>query len=227
MQGGRAPGEPTPEEPDGPLLRLLHAGYPFRKYLAELLAENRVLLSGVSEEWHSPMLHLARWVRAHPDAIRKTAGEAWKDLDRLSAQYDDEPDAAWKKLFGVNAETAEVEFRSWWDKVRSLPTADPVEYALQLADARPVTIPGMGDTRSKLYPRFVAACYYLQKNVGNACIFVPTAKFCELLGVSKMTVSRYRDWAVEDGFLKEVAPAVHRRAGKGLATSYRCLVRLV
>jgi hypothetical protein len=69
---------------------------------------------------------------------------------------------------------------------------------------------------------------WLQVVIGDRNILLPVADLAEILGVQKMTVSRYRKWAIADGLLKEVAPAAHHpKARKGKATEFRFNVERV
>jgi DeoR/GlpR family transcriptional regulator of sugar metabolism len=65
---------------------------------------------------------------------------------------------------------------------------------------------------------------HLQVAVGMNNIKLPCGKFADLLGVSKMTISRYRKWAEEDGFIKQVRGHKYRPNGVSDATEYRFAV---
>jgi len=71
------------------------------------------------------------------------------------------------------------------------------------------------------YPLFVSVASWLQKDreVG-ATILLPDEELARLLDVTAATISRYRRWAQEDGYLHEVKP--HEFKGKGgKATEFR------
>jgi hypothetical protein len=61
----------------------------------------------------------------------------------------------------------------------------------------------------------------LQVIVGDKSFYLPCQKVSELLKVSKMTVSRYRRWAVEDTYLRIVEDAKFRSKGRSEATEFR------
>ena len=63
--------------------------------------------------------------------------------------------------------------------------------------------------------------------MGDRNILLPVAEVAELLGVESITISRYRRWAVEDGYLVELKPYEFAGKGKGgRATEFRFNVGL-
>src|SRR5262249_25123370 len=75
--------------------------------------------------------------------------------------------------------------------------------------------------RTDGYARFVSIAGWLQVGMGNCPIMLPVEKLAHILEVTPMTVSRYRQWGIEDGYLKEVKPhTFHGKAKGGKATEF-------
>src|SRR5262249_2713011 len=109
-------------------------------------------------------------------------------------------------LVGPNRADAHTEFLDAWDKVRYTPGMTPLDCAVEMAGRFPLIVRReMSRLWTKEYERFISIAGWLQTAMGNRNILLPVAELGEILGVQKMTVSRYRKWAIADGFLKEVA----------------------
>ena len=208
---------------------MLAAGPRFGEYIAGLFSlRDHLLGGGVGQPraaWQSTVRPLARWVKAYPECELLTGPQGWAAVERVVAGWPPDrcPAGWWETYFYVTAEDAEVEFLHWREHMRSTPTADPLSYALALADARPLTPGGaVAAKRSKGYPRFVSLCGWLQRGVGpRTPIYLPVHAVGGLLGVAGMSVSRYRGWAVADGYLAAVGKGFHRPGGPGRADSFR------
>jgi hypothetical protein len=68
------------------------------------------------------------------------------------------------------------------------------------------------------YEQFLSIAGWLQVGMGDRNILLPVHKLASLLEVDPRTIGRYRQWAIVDGFLVEVAEAQH---DSGRATEYR------
>lgn len=107
------------------------------------------------------------------------------------------------------------------DQAKAATTADSLVYASILALNHPVELrEEVTDRRSTRYKFFVSLCAYLQRGRGKNPIALPVERIGELLGVSPMTVSRYREWGEEDGYLTHTRAAVHGPGKKGRADEY-------
>ena len=63
--------------------------------------------------------------------------------------------------------------------------------------------------------------------MGDRTILLPVEELARRLGTQPVTISRYRRWAVQDGYLREVKPHEFRGKGKpGKATEFRFNVSL-
>lgn len=218
------------EEPGGPLLRLFDQNLPAAEYVEELFELRDVILCELEDSWRCDwgckVLPLTRWVRAHEDLQGKSAPEAWSVLrravERGAKSTDQTPDEWWEWFADVNEDSAEAAFFNWWNKIKSLPTADPVEYAFGLAvESTWTTDPTIAASRPKKYQLFIKFCAHLQFNVGKErAIFLPTRKIGGIFDVTPITISRYCEWAVLDKYLVKVSPGEFHPKGKSLAASY-------
>jgi hypothetical protein len=176
------------------------------------------------DEWQSDMLPVVRWLRSLPTLAKLDAPAAWKNVAKVVQGWRGKTcDQWWIAYIGIGEEDAQVEFLHWWDKIRCLPNGSSLEYALYLADLRPIMLQDdIVTKRSQKYPRFVNMCAHLQKGAGRQKnIFLPIEAIGELLGVTPMSVSRYREWAIKDDYLKLVTTAKRNPKGPGRAAEYR------
>jgi hypothetical protein len=215
----------------------------FADYLAHAAAEqwdhteDRELEDG----WESPLFYFVRLVKAHPDMAAKTAKQAlravesvmrtWRHAIPPQGRYLDDW-AYWFETaeyhdYEMSREVAHVEFLDVWDKVRVLPGHSPLDNALEQAKRKPLNLlPEVRERRSDGYLDFVSVAGWLQVGVGDRNILLPVEELAGPLGVTPMTISRYRTWAVKDGYLWEVKPYKRPDQGKGgKATEYRFDVR--
>ncbi len=130
---------------------------------------------------------------------------------------------AGRRWFDVSLEDAQAEFFGAWDKVRYLPGFDPLRNALEHARRKPLQLkPETAARRPDGYAAFVSIAGWLQVGAGDRNILLPFEDLGDMLGVEPMTISRYRRWAKEDGFLKEVKPyEFHGKGGGGKAAEFR------
>jgi hypothetical protein len=157
-----------------------------------------------------------------------TARSAFAFIEKSLASWDrqdprEEGEEGWPGWFGVDREDAEAEVLRSWDKIRILVGGTPLDSALKFADECPLGLrPELKECRSTGYPRFISMAAYLQVGRGNDHILLPCDDVSKLLGVTAMTVSRYRAWAVEDGYLTVVKPHEPYRGKKPTrATEFR------
>jgi len=104
-------------------------------------------------------------------------------------------------------EDYEAEFVVTCTKVRSLINEHPLEAAHRRATAQPLTPerclrhPG----RYKEYARFISLLGWLQEGQGSGAILIPRREVAEVLGLNRMTVSRYCELAIRDGLLSKLS----------------------
>jgi hypothetical protein len=122
---------------------------------------------------------------------------------------------AWRFYLKIDGENAEVEFVGVWEKVRYRPGQGPLDNALELAQLHPLSIrEELVERRSAGYPKFVSLAGWLQVGMGVQPILLPVEKVGTILTVTPMTVSRYRQWAIEDYYLREVKAAAFEGKGR-------------
>jgi hypothetical protein len=177
------------------------------------------------DHWESELFHFVRLMKAHPALAGLPPADAFAAIEaalrrthRLGVRE------VWGAIFGMEREDAQAEVLSCWEKVRWAPGQSPLVNALRLATERPLLLAkDVVERRSDGYPRFIGLAGWLQASVGDRDILLPTRDVAELLRVTPMTISRYRDWAVEDGYLKLVAPSSFRpvAGARNKATAFR------
>jgi hypothetical protein len=128
----------------------------------------------------------------------------------------------WEEWFDAVREDATATFFETWKKIRFRPGMAPLQQAFQenqhcrlhlhseIRKRRPGT-PGERSTRD--YEFFVGLATYLQVAMGTRPILLPVDDVGELMGIRPSTVSLYRKWAMEDGYLIEESQYVaHKKA---------------
>ena len=155
----------------------------------------------------SPLWYFVRALKGHPAFIWLEPPTAWLKLQQALGG-DEKSDEVWCQYSADDLETIQVAFLDSWAKVQC-PLGDPLNNAALLAHHLPMRLaPETAERRSHGYPRFVSMAGWLQVHAGCNPIFLPVERVGELLGVTPRTVSTYRQWAVEDGYLKRLtAPA--------------------
>jgi hypothetical protein len=175
------------------------------------------------EYWRTPLFEFCRLAKAHASlaglraklAIKRV--EAWLRTQRTN----------WTSFVGIaDEDQGRDEFRGTWDKIRCPAGSDPLAAAVEKARKNPITIPE--DWRySNGYVLFVAVAAWLQQAQPDQPILLPCRKLAKLMGVSAMQISRYREWAVEDGLLIVTkASRYNADKGRGEATEFRLKYRL-
>jgi hypothetical protein len=206
-----APKIPTPPSPE----------LPAAEYLAHLIDYRNTgyLAFGSSEHWHTPMFHFVRYLKLHPDFAKLSAAEACRTMSEIMSRWRVKqptgPDL-WAFWFQVARDDAHAEIFSAWDTVRYLPGCDPLQQAVERAKRMPLLpAPEHQAKRPAKYADFLSVAGWLQVTMGNRPIMLPVEKLDKILGVEPMTISRYRKWAIEDKYVKEVRPYEFHGKGKG------------
>jgi hypothetical protein len=198
---------------------------PFPEYLGWAIQEfRRHLEQDFPPEWQG-LFYLVRLVKSHPSMTRKTAEQAFREVDSVVRSWHKGKRAtdAWQQYVGERRDDAEATFLDAWEKVRNLLGRSPLENALEQAERCPLIV-GQDKLiqRPEKYALFVSMAGWLQVAMGDRNIALPCREIGDLLDVDKMTVSRYRKWAVQDGYLKEMNPARFAgKRGQGKATEFR------
>lgn len=172
-------------------------------------------------EWQSGVFHLVRMLRAHPESQKWKPGVLLRAM--IKARIDWIPDD------DHDPDEAAAEFVRHWDKIRFLPGMSPLESAWQRAQESPLSIPQtIAENRPEKYGRFISLVGWLCVTLGKTDVALPCKEIGETMGgLTKMTISTYRGFGLEDGFLTAVAE--HRLPGKGkkgAATVFRFAVDL-
>lgn len=196
--------------------------------------------------WHTPLFNFTWLLRGHPTMEQNLSkpNEALKivemflrDWTRHSIRKGTTPPHGihdgdgWMEWFGIERDEARAEFVDVWEKSRYLPGSDPLKQARdanvrcrltvceRVAAKRPIAADD--ETQGKDYQAFIGIAGHLQVAMGAANITLPCGKLGAVMGVSKMTISRYRRWAIDDGYIVVMRDHKFRSNGKGDATEFR------
>jgi hypothetical protein len=161
-----------------------------------------------SGKWHSPCFEFTRQLKAHPELGPITAAKAIAKIEHIIRSWEDMTgDDFWGHFFCVSRDDGHAEILDCWDQVRRLPGLDALANAAEFSRRIPLSLSKKAFEkrgRSMAYCRFLSLCGWLQVTVGTGNpIAVPCREVADLIGVEPMTVSRFRKWALEDGFLQE------------------------
>ena len=170
------------------------SGNPFFRFHTQLWTFTRVVKSHFAESADADVVF---WDLVVPEIERRGG---WEILD------------TW-----LDAEEIYFEFVCNWDAVRYRIGQSPLSNAEMMAEDHPLE-PRRASKRPgflKRYARFVSIAGWLQVSMGNRPILLPVEKLGGLLGVRPMTITRYRQTALQDGYLKVVSEHVY---SKGRAT---------
>lgn len=117
--------------------------------------------------------------------------------------------ATWEEHLIMNRDDAEAMFLDGWEKIAVVPGLHPLDAAwIALAGDQVVFKPGTLKRESMAYRSFLGVAYHLHRMLNGGPIILPTrGRLPQLLEVQPMTVSRFRQWAVEEGILTEVREA--------------------
>ncbi len=232
----------TPDAPDAPTPHEMMA-MEWEQFLLAAYEENQSHLADVEDDderrWQGEtrifwFTHLV-WSRpdlgpdAHQPARLFTKIEA--SLKRWSAECKrtkEEPPHgftgdAWEEWFGISRDEAKTEFLTLWAKFRHPVGQSPLEAALMLARRQSLGLSpevcqrrGIETARDRPdgYLLFVSLAGHLQTILGGQPIYLPQEVLAKLLRVSARTISSWRSWAVEDGYLVQVSAPGRRSPGR-------------
>lgn len=180
---------------------------------------NRYDFEGETEEWQSPLFPFVRVVKGHPELIGLRSKTALEIVERTMRGWMGKAKGdPWDGYFELEKEDAQVEFMACWEKVRFVPGWEPLNQAIERAKKMQL-VPR--NERTDGYQNFVSIAGWLQVTMGDRNIMLPCEKLGEHLGCTPMTISRYRQWAVQDGLLSLVKGHRFKAGGGGEATEFR------
>jgi hypothetical protein len=192
----------------------------FVKQAAQLEHET----NGDAEEFQTLFVFL-RALRAHPDFAAVTVKDAWKMVNEVvrTWRWPDSGQVGWQ-YFGLDAEDAEAAFYDKWPRIRTGLGEHPLLMASIRARTYPVALlPKYADQRPEGYVKFIGLCAWLQVPRGKGgIIFLPIRRVAAVLKVSPMTISRYVQWAIGDGYLV----LVNEHVGHSKAAEYTFRIEL-
>jgi hypothetical protein len=180
------------------------------EYLESACERNRSSIESRnhSDPWQSPLFEFVWLAKGHPEMKDLTAGQALRRVERWLKRGGAGTIAeAWVDRFCIvgvdDAEDARAEFIDVWGKIKFPPGCSPLEAALERAEQYKLEPP---DCPTAGYGAFISLAGHLQVLRGPNAILLPCHKLASLLGLSHMTIARYREWAVKDGHLRITRP---------------------
>jgi len=120
----------------------------------------------------------------------------------------------------LDPEEIYFEFVCNWDRVRYDIGETPLSNAVLKAEKNPLEprrCTGRADFLAR-YAKFVSIAGWLQVTMGNRSILLPVDRLGELMSVKPMTITRYRQAAVSDGYLRVIKEHCYTRK---TATEFR------
>jgi hypothetical protein len=171
------------------------------------------------DPWETPLWAVAYVLKGQPD-YRHLQG---KEILQLFEQWLSSRELAWTGISEIDdAEEGQVEFLSTWKNVRLGAGYLPLQAALDIAEHRPLFFRSQCCPTTS-YQRVLNLAFRLQELVGAGNILLPCENTSTLLEVAKITVSRLRDFAMEDGYLKKVQAHYFNpsKRGEARATEFR------
>lgn len=190
---------------------------PWKQYLKALC---EWIYSQDTPEWQSGIFEFVRHIKGHPEVT----GQAKEVVLRKVEATMDKRGETWTKYFNVETVSdARTEFLANWEKVRFLPGYTPLHNAYLRAKAMRLQSK-RGQQWPDLYEHydlFVSLAGWLQVSMGNRPILLPCHKLAPMFSVDPKTISRWRKFALEDGYLKIVKEARFSSKGGSEATAFR------
>lgn len=185
---------------------------PFLEFLGWALAENEADIRRHFNEpgngvWRSSLFHFVRLVMGH--ISMRDEDDPRSAFQVVEATFQESKGGLpWSGLGLARAEACS-EFFGVWMKVRCRAGASILGQAHHLAKRYPLDLPrSVIKRRPDGYPEFISLAGWLQVVVGARPMWLAEKNLAELMSVTTTTISRYRRWASEDGFVR-----YHKRYG--------------
>jgi len=193
----------------------------FSLAVQETLAFNDKVRESFHEggSYRSPAFEPVRRLRLHPLLVDLDDQESAEIVHKAFCEIEgvevdsERADHVWVKLLGDSDSKGEHidpydDFLYCWDECKS-PGPNPLERAVQRAkeDPRPADYFGerFSSRRRMKYRRFLRVAEELQLAQGEQPILLPTTRLPSLLDTDQGQITRWRQLATKDGFLKQVA----------------------
>ncbi len=152
-----------------------------------------------------------RILKAHPTICELPTRTAWELTRRHAVAFGG----------GSDPEDAEAEFFDAWDSVRLPAGVNPLDEALRRARQTPLGLFQGGKERPNGYKLFISLAGWLCVVIGSDRIKLPCEAVAAVLGVTPMTISRYRKFAIVDGYLIKLMNNQLKVCGDDVATTFR------
>jgi hypothetical protein len=190
------------------------AGWPLHSYLWAAVFQAKdlhELRDDDEQSWQTPAWDFGRFAKAHPALLNLDENEALLLVKRtIGSKF-------WEDQLEMDPADAEMAFDNIWVQCRAVPGYDPVTIAI--LEARKAA--GQGSTEGPVgYTTFLEVARSLKRQLKETPFMLPCHKLAPMLGCKPMTISRYRQKAIRDGYLKIVKVHSFRSVSKGEATEF-------
>jgi hypothetical protein len=126
----------------------------------------------------------------------------------------------WTIFSGIDDdEDGREEFVTTWDVVQLAEDEEPLAAAAERAEKKPYRFK-TGHYGAK-YQKFLNIGYRLQQIRRNKPIYLPCERLAKILGVSSMRITNYRQFALEEGYLRLVEKHHFVPGSGGRSTAFR------
>lgn len=202
---------------------------PFEAYVWYSYEENQQAIANRSNDptdfrqWKTAVFVFTRWITAYPDLLGASDIDAAEKVEQIIGAWprpkDHQNTDPWEYWFFYELDhkcsDPKVEFLDVWNRIEHIPGKGAVEMALIRATQSPLPVE---NAITDSYARFVSFAGWLQYLCQGKNIFLPLDLTAKTLNYDRTTISRYRQRAIEEGYLEEVNPFSSK---KRLATEYR------
>ncbi|MGE5609475.1 MAG: hypothetical protein ACM359_09485 [Bacillota bacterium] len=174
---------------------------------------------------HTPLFWFVWPLKGHPELEHLGAKAAWVQVDAIVEGWPCKRRKtfdAWAHWLDLARVDAQAEFMGVWRGIRFLPGQAPLPIALEKAREMPLRLkPEILDQRPDGYAFFISVAGWLQVSMGEQNILLPCRRLAKNLGVSEMTISRYRRDALKDGYVRQIKEHVFRSRGESESTEFQ------
>ncbi len=198
-----APTEPEPE----PQIPPPDIQLPIARYISKAADHVHAVVTQGLLPVHQSFFQFVRVLKAHPKLSANSATTVLALVNKSAPGVEQWVDG--------ELDDFEAAFYDAWDSVRLPAGAKPLAEAHRRAKVLPLALhPGAEHRRPPGYAQFISLAGWLCVVVGSNRVKLTCDAVGEQLGVSAMTVSRYRTFAIRDGYLVEIKRARYRAGGR-------------
>jgi hypothetical protein len=188
--------------------------WPLNHYLWAAVFQAQYLFDSpesTKENWHTRAWDFGRFAKSHPALFNLDTDHALHMVKRtIGGKF-------WKEYFDMDLADAEMAFDHVWTTCRTVPGYDPLVIAVLRAKQ---TLKMDDGGQPAGYTTFLDVARSLKHQQGDTPFMLPCHKLAPELECTPITISRYRQRAIREGYLKVVKDHKYRSSGKGEATEF-------